>query len=139
MWSTVKQWFFDVLSVRSSEISSIGYTKVNNWLNINSTLSPTSVDIPLDSESVLQQLVGPYNSASQKSEVISESSLQNVCVSNVVEPTIPQLIDPTQIPLPISDVSIASVYQIIDYTTYINLIALPDAKFFNLLIDGVRL
>jgi len=34
LWGTVKQWFLDVCSIRGSEISSIGYTKVEKRVDI---------------------------------------------------------------------------------------------------------
>ena len=88
MWSTVKQWFLEVCSIRPSELSSMGYNKVNKWRN---NLDPTqSVDIhdsesPLTkitfhdpNDSTLDKLVNPDDSASQVSEVISENGLQVV-------------------------------------------------------------
>jgi hypothetical protein len=33
LWATVKQWFLDVCSVRSSELSSLSHNKVNKWRN----------------------------------------------------------------------------------------------------------
>jgi hypothetical protein len=33
LWSSVKQWFLEVCSVRSSELSSMGYNKVAKWRN----------------------------------------------------------------------------------------------------------
>lgn len=53
MWATVKQWFLEVCSVRSSEISSIGENKVIKWrTNLDEV---QSVDLH-DSESPLTTL-----------------------------------------------------------------------------------
>jgi len=83
LWGSVKQWFLEVCSVRSSELSSMGNGKVTKWRN--NLESVQSVDLH-DSESSLttrvfgspdsfQSLVGPEDSASQISEIITESSL----------------------------------------------------------------
>jgi hypothetical protein len=83
-WQTVKQWFLEVCSIRSSELSSMGQNKVAKWRNKLDSIQ--SVDLhdsasPLDctsviSNSTLQQLVNPDDSASNISEVISEANLQ---------------------------------------------------------------
>lgn len=86
LWGTVKQWFLDVCSVRSSELSSMGHNKVEKWrtkLDSNQTIDLHDSEnnlttIKLETDSTLQQLVGPNDSASQISEVVSESNLQNV-------------------------------------------------------------
>jgi len=79
---TVKQWFLEVCSVRSSELSSIGQKKVTKWRNNldsdqsvdlhNSDSSLTTLKFGSDSE--LQNLVDPNDSASQVSEVVSNSA-----------------------------------------------------------------
>src|ERR1700744_106368 len=81
IWNTVKQWLFDILSVRDSELSSIGINKVAKWRNKldsiqsvnlnNSESSLTNLKFGTDSE--LQKLVTPDESASQISEIISEA------------------------------------------------------------------
>lgn len=50
MWNTVKQWFLEVCSVRSSELSSMGQNKVSKWRN--KLDSKQSIDLH-DSESSL--------------------------------------------------------------------------------------
>lgn len=80
LWTTVKQFFLEVCSVRSSELSSIGVGKVDKWRNKLDSVQ--SVDLqdsesPLDStsaltQSSLQQLVDPNDSASNISAVVSE-------------------------------------------------------------------
>jgi hypothetical protein len=84
-WQTVKQWFLEVCSIRSSQLSSLGQNKVTKWRN--NLDSVQSVDLP-NSESPLtsmafgspntglDKLLDPNDSASNVSEVISESSLQ---------------------------------------------------------------
>jgi hypothetical protein len=82
MWATVKQWFLEVCSIRSSEISSLGYNKVNNWknkLDSDQSVDLHNSDSPLttlkfESDSELQYLVDPNDSASQISEVVSNSA-----------------------------------------------------------------
>jgi hypothetical protein len=89
-WQSFKDWVLDCFSMRSSEYSSIGMRRVVKWRN---KLDPNqSVDLhdsesPLttlnfETESKLQNLVDPNDSASQVSEVISESALQTT--SNIV-------------------------------------------------------
>lgn len=71
--------------VRSSELSSIGHNKVKKWRsNLNSDQSVDLHDSEssltntiFNNDSTLDQLVGPNDSASQITEVISESSIQN--------------------------------------------------------------
>jgi hypothetical protein len=143
-WSTVKQWFLEVLSVRGSELSSMGYNKVDKWrtgldsiqsVNLHDSESPlTNMAFGSPNNSSLDKLLDPNDSASNITEVISES---NLSLQNVGE-----LIDPTQIALPISNISsiqeIPSVYQINDFSTYNNLLVLPDAQFSQVVIDGVN-
>ena len=81
LWDSVKQWFLEACSIRSSDLSSMGYNKVSNWRNKlysnqsvdlhNSDSSLTTLKFGSDSE--LQNLVDPNDSASQISEVISNS------------------------------------------------------------------
>ena len=85
VWATVKQWFLEVCSVRSSELSSLGQNKVNKWINKLDSVQEVSLhdsessltNLKFGTDSELQQLVIPDESASQISEVISESNLQN--------------------------------------------------------------
>ena len=82
MWSTVKQWFLEVCSIRPSELTSMGYNKVNKWRNnLDSVQSVDQCDsesplttLRFGSESQLENLITPDESASQ----ISEPVLQNV-------------------------------------------------------------
>lgn len=92
LWGTVKQWFLEVCSIRGSDLTSMGYNKVTKWRNkLDSTQSVDLHDsespltnIGFETESTLQQLVAPDDSASNISEVISLSNLQEVVsVSNV--------------------------------------------------------
>jgi hypothetical protein len=94
LWVSVKQWFLEVCSIRSSDLSSMGYNKVANWRNKLDSIQ--SVDLhdsesPLNhiafgspNNSTLDNLVDPDESASQVTEVVSESSLQNVETVNRV-------------------------------------------------------
>jgi hypothetical protein len=105
----VKQWFLEVCSIRSSELSSMGYNKVEKWRN--NIDSNQSVDLH-DSESplimngftetpstleTLGNLVVPDKSASQISEVISESNLQEVRIydMNNADDVLSLMNDPT--------------------------------------------
>jgi hypothetical protein len=83
LWGTVKQWFFDVYSIRSSELSSMGHNRIDYWRNnldsiqsvdLHDSESPLTT-IKFGSDSPLQKLVDPNDSASNISEVVSESSL----------------------------------------------------------------
>ena len=81
-WATVKQWILEVCSVRSSELSSMGQNKVEKWrnnLNSDQSVDLHNSDSPLTtlkfgSDSELQNLVDPNDSASQISEVVSNSA-----------------------------------------------------------------
>jgi hypothetical protein len=91
LWGTVKQWFLEACSVRSSELTSLGQNKVDKWRNnldsiqstdLHNSESPlTRITFEDPSDSTLDKLLNPNDSASQVSEVISESGLQ------IVEPT----------------------------------------------------
>ena len=82
LWATVKQWFLEVCSVRSSELSSMGQNKVEKWrnnLNSDQSVDLHNSDSPLTtlkfgSDSELQNLVDPNDSASQISEVVFNSA-----------------------------------------------------------------
>ena len=76
-----KTMVLEVCSIRSSDLSSMGYNKVSKWRNKldstqsvdlhNSDSSLTTLKFGSDSE--LQKLVDPNESASQISEVLSNS------------------------------------------------------------------
>lgn len=80
-WQTVKQWFLEVCSIRSSELSSIGFKKVEKWrnkLDSNQSLDLHDSDSALttlkfESDSELQNLEDPNDSASNVSEVVYEA------------------------------------------------------------------
>jgi hypothetical protein len=82
-WQTVKQWFLDVCSIRSSELSSIGENKVKKWrckldstqsVDLHDSESPlTSLAFGSPNNSTLDKLVDPDDSASQLSPIISGS------------------------------------------------------------------
>jgi hypothetical protein len=82
-WQTVKQWFLDVCSVRSSQLSSLGNNRVEKWRNkldaseqsvdLHDSESPLTI-LKFGSDSELQKLVDPNDSASQVSEVVSVAS-----------------------------------------------------------------
>lgn len=84
LWTTFKDWLRDVFSVNSSDVGSFGHDGVENWRG--KLKSDQSVDLhdsesPLDGtspifNSTLDKEVEPFDSASQVSEVISESGLQ---------------------------------------------------------------
>ena len=87
-WQTVKDWFRDVCSVRSSELSSLGRNKVAKWrnnldsiqsVNHQDSESPlTNIGFGSPNNSTLDNLVDPNDSASNISEVVSESALLNL-------------------------------------------------------------
>jgi hypothetical protein len=94
IWGTIKTWFVNAFSMRSSELSSLGPNNVNRWINNLDSVQSVSLH---DSESLLtgvrsnstvQQLIGPDDSASQISEVLSGSqvveSASNVDVISIV-------------------------------------------------------
>jgi len=82
VWGIVKQWFLEIYSIRSSELSSMGQNKVAKWrnnLDSNQSVDLHNSESPLESNSVnsdstLQKLVDPNDSASQISEVVSNST-----------------------------------------------------------------
>lgn len=86
-WQTVKQWFLDVCSIRSSELSSMGENKVKKWRNkldstqsvdLHDTESPlTSLAFGSPNNSTLDKLVDPDDSASQVSPIISGAADAN--------------------------------------------------------------
>jgi hypothetical protein len=92
LWGSVKQWFLEVCSIRSSELSSMGYKKVDNWRNNLDSIqsvdhhdseSPiTNMAFGSPNNSTLDKLVDPDESASQVTEVVSEANLQNVETAN---------------------------------------------------------
>jgi hypothetical protein len=115
-WQTVKQWFLEVLSVRSSELSSMGYRKIDKWRNnlddiqsvdLHDSESPLTI-IRFGTDSPLQQLIEPNDSASNISEVIS-----NVEVSNRVY----DITDPEVLKDLLDD---STVYSYYDHTDHIN-------------------
>jgi hypothetical protein len=79
-WGTIKQWFLDVFSVRSSEFSSIGINKVENWktnLDLIQSVDLHNSESSLSTQNInknLDNLVDPNDSASNISEVISNVS-----------------------------------------------------------------
>lgn len=85
-------------SVNSSELSSLGKTKVVKWRNGFDSTQEVLTDTNTNSDVSylnLQSTVGPNNSASNVSEVVSESNLQEVVnvsnnVSNIEVPTVTQ-------------------------------------------------
>lgn len=86
LWGSVKQWFLEVCSVRSSELSSLGQHKVEKWrtnldsvqsVSLHNSESPLT-NIGFGSPNNIQNLVGPDDSASNVSEVVSESALLNL-------------------------------------------------------------
>jgi len=105
VWATVKQWFLEVCSVRSSELSSLGQNKVNKWINKLDSVQEVSLldsESPLtilkfENDSELQNLIDPNDSASNVSEVVSQSNLQNVAgaadATRVYDITDPELLN----------------------------------------------
>jgi|SRR6267378_5969839 len=101
-WQTVKQWFLEVCSVRSSEFNSIGYNKVDKWRNklesmqsvdLHDSESPlTTFAFCSPNKSTLDNLIDPNDSASQISEIISESSL-HVPSNSVYDITDPEVLN----------------------------------------------
>ena len=94
-WETVKQFFIEVCSIRPSDLSSlIGKTKIvkrQNELDSVQSVDLNNSDSPLTtlkfgSDSELENLVDPNDSASNVSEVVSESNQQNAIVYNITDP-----------------------------------------------------
>jgi len=132
LWCTVKQWFLDVCSVRSSELSSIGYNKVKKWIDkldpsaANSTVESCNTVSSVSSQSSLQELVNPNDSASNVSEIISESNLDN----RVYDVT-----DPEYLSLLINDDTVD--FKIIDnihFAVSDNMLLSIDPSFYTLLV-----
>ena len=79
VWATVKQWFLEVCSVRSSDLSSLGQNKVNKWFNKLDSVQEVSLqdsessltNLKFGTDSELQNLLDPNDSASNVSEVVS--------------------------------------------------------------------
>lgn len=122
MWATVKNFFFEICSVRSSEISSIGVGKVDKWRNkldsnqsvdLHDSNSPLTT-LKFESDSELQNLVDPNDSASNVSKVVSETvnrvydiTDQAVLTNLMEDPTVYSYFDITeQIHYVISDVTL---------------------------------
>lgn len=90
----LNKWFLDTFSVRSSKLGSLNPIRgVNNWRNeldsiqsidIHDSEGPlTNIAFSSPNNSSLDKLIDPNDSASQISEVVSESILQNI--SNTAE------------------------------------------------------
>jgi hypothetical protein len=79
-WQIVKEWFIDTFSINSSEITSIGNTRVNKWVSEldSSQSTPSQNTISEISHLNLSDTIQVADSASNVSEVVSESSLQNL-------------------------------------------------------------
>jgi hypothetical protein len=125
-WGAVKQWFLEVYSIRSSELSSIGYSKVQKWINkINpsannsSTVESNKTISSVNSDSSLQQLVNPYDSASNVSEVILESNLQNLEITSNVVNSIYDITDQEILASFMDDPSVYSYFDIADQIHYV--------------------
>jgi hypothetical protein len=94
VWGTVKQWFLEVCSVRGSELSSMVNAKVEKWITkINPSGASASTDTvesnhtinSVNSDSSLQNLVNPDDSASEISEMVFEPNLDHIeSASNVI-------------------------------------------------------
>jgi hypothetical protein len=96
LWESVKQWFLEVCSIRSSELSSVGNNRVEKWrnnidsiqsINLHDSESPLTT-IKFGNDTELEILLDPNDSASNVNEVISEGSqatnLQTVETANNV-------------------------------------------------------
>lgn len=91
----VKDWFRDVCSIRSSELSSLGRNKVAKWregLDSSSVQSDHTIDTTT-TNTTLDRIINPGDSASNISEVASESNLDNV-VDNVVNNVVDNVVAP---------------------------------------------
>ena len=119
-WQTVKQWFLEVCSVRSSELDSIGLTNVDKWrtgldsiqsVNHHDSESPlTSIVFSSPDNSTLDKLVDPDDSVSQVSEVVSELVDSN----NIYDITDPEVLQNL-----IEDPSVYSYFDIADKVHYV--------------------
>jgi hypothetical protein len=93
IWVQLKQWFLDIYSIRSSELSSIGFNKVSKWrnkLDSDQSVDLHNSDSPLTtlkfgSDSELQNLVDPNDSASNISEIVFEGPERVYDMSNVAD------------------------------------------------------
>lgn len=116
VWGAIKNWFLEVFSIRSSEIDSIGINNVHKWINKLDPIQSVNLhdsESPLTSvvsNSTIRNLVRPDDSVSNISEIISESNLQEI----------------------------APFYAINDFSTYTNLICLPNARFSHIIVEGVH-
>jgi hypothetical protein len=122
LWDTVKQRFLEVCSVRSSDLFSIGYNKVNKWIdNLDpSTVESSNTINSVNSDSTLKNLIHPNDSTSNVSEVTSESNLDNLIhpddsASNVVN-RVYDITDPGILNLYMADETID--FEVIDKVHY---------------------
>lgn len=124
-WQSFKDWllWIECFSIRSSEYSSIGARGVEKWrngldsiqsLDLHDSESPLECTRALTPSS-LQQLVGPDDSGSQVSEVVSESNLQNVETANRVY----DITDPEVFTNLLEDSSVYSYFDITDHIYYV--------------------
>jgi len=123
LWGTVKQWFLEVCSIRSSELSSLGYKKVIKWrtdLDSNQSVTLPDSESPLDStsvvsDSVLQKVIVPNDSASNISEEISKGSTN----LQEVEKKVYDITDPVVLNGLLDDPTVYSYYDHIEHIHYV--------------------
>jgi hypothetical protein len=130
-WQMVKDWFKDTFSANSSDLTFLDHTKVENWKNNlnHSQITPSSEVISEISPLNLQSSIGPDESASNVSEVVSESNLLNV-VDRVYDIT-----DPATLTNLMEDPTVYSYFDIVDNTYYVisNAVLTVDPSIVNLL------
>jgi len=138
-WATVKQWFLEVCSIRSSELSSMGYSKVDKWRNnidSNQSIDLHDSESPLitvgtyneEYETSLEELVNPNDSASNISEVISNNVSESKIVYDITDPTVLENL--------LNDPSVYSYYDHTDHIHYVisDVVLSVDPSIMNLFI-----
>nr|AQU12788.1 hypothetical protein [Thelephora ganbajun] len=85
LWQNFKDWLRDVFSVNTSEVGTFGHDAVDNWRNNLDSIqsvslldSETPITSPVGLASDVEKALAPIDSASNISEVVSESNLQNL-------------------------------------------------------------
>jgi hypothetical protein len=100
LWEAIKEWFRGAFSVNSSEIESIGINGVNNWRNNLDSVQSVSLQVSessltrinSNSNSTLQNMIGPGDSASMVSGPVSDVATS---VGNAIEIIDPMFITTT--------------------------------------------
>ena len=93
LWQSFKNWLIEAFSVNTSEIESIGMEGVNNWRNNLDSVqsvalhdSESSLD-SVSSNSTVQELLAPNDSASMVSGPVTEVATNVVNAIEIIDPT----------------------------------------------------